>query len=282
MKQALNILIPTDFSDGSNHAANFGIAIADKFFAKIFLLNAYMIPLIASEVPYETVYNTAEEAKEEAQQNLNRVIDNIRKNKIDFYCETILSQGNAAESIKESIKSKKIDLVIMGSKGGSTFKTAILGSVSAKTIEKAPCPVIIVPQKSKTKEIHKIIYATNLLNADIKVLQELVAFAKAFDAEITISHIAFPEERDSKKWLEIFKEDVKKVIAYKKIKYILKHESDFVEGMEKICSEEKADLIAMLTIERAPFEKLYNSSLTKKMSYHTEIPLMVFHSEEYI
>jgi nucleotide-binding universal stress UspA family protein len=280
MKQELNILIPTDFSDASNRAVSFGITIAEKLFIRIFLLNSYKIPLVATEVPYDMIFKELELAKAESEDKMNILMDEIKIKNQDLHCVGIISPVSAQEAIEAEIKNKNIDLIVIGSKGKNALKIFLFGSVCVKLIEEAKCPVIVVPEKSTTNEIHKIIYATNLLDTDIKALQDLVAFAIIFDAEIIISHLALPEEKDSKKWFKIFKEDVRKAIAYKKIKYILKHESDFIEGMETLCSEEEADLIAMLTIERAPFEKLYNSSLTKKMSYHTEIPLMVFHSEE--
>jgi nucleotide-binding universal stress UspA family protein len=280
MKKELNILIPTDFSEVSENAVALAITLAEKFNTKIFLLNSYRIPLAVTEVPYDTVSKEIEEAKMEAMENMQALMKEITEKNADINCVSLISPGFITEAIETEIKEKKIDLVVMGSKGSNALKTLFLGNTCARMIEEATCPVIIVPEKAKKKQIHKILYATNLLDSDINALQELVVFANPFDAEIIAVHIALPEEKNTKKWLDIFKQDVKKAISYKKIRYILKSEPDFVEAMEKLCLKEKADLVVTLTIKRAPFEKLYNSSLTKKLSYHTEIPLMVFHSKQ--
>jgi nucleotide-binding universal stress UspA family protein len=280
MKKELNILIPTDFSDVAKQAIDFGIMLAEYYNIKMHLLNSYKIPLVATDAPYDLVFQEVEEAKKSSKENIKLLLEEIKKRNSNIQCVGLSTEGSVNESINVEIKDKKIDLVIIGSKGGNAIKALLFGSIPAGAIEKASCPIIVIPEKSRVKQIRNIIYATNLLDSDISALKNLTFFAKAFDAEVTITHIALPEEKDSRKWFDIFKHDVRNAISYKKMKFILRHENDFVDSIEKICSEEKVDMIVMQTLERSPFEKLYNSSLTKKVSYHTEIPLVVFHGNE--
>jgi nucleotide-binding universal stress UspA family protein len=53
-------------------------------------------------------------------------------------------EGNAAEKILQVAKDKKIDTIVVGSRGLSTAKEFLLGSVSHKITHHAKCPVIIV------------------------------------------------------------------------------------------------------------------------------------------
>ncbi len=52
--------------------------------------------------------------------------------------------GNPANMITEIANSKDYDLVVLGTRGMSTFKELFLGSVSTKVIHHAKCPVMVV------------------------------------------------------------------------------------------------------------------------------------------
>lgn len=57
---------------------------------------------------------------------------------------TMGEEGNAAEKILQVAKDKKIDTIVVGSRGMSTAKEFLLGSVSHKITHHAKCPVVIV------------------------------------------------------------------------------------------------------------------------------------------
>jgi nucleotide-binding universal stress UspA family protein len=50
--------------------------------------------------------------------------------------------------VKELVDaSKHADLVVVGSRGGSGFARAVMGSVSSEVVQHSECPVVIVPHK---------------------------------------------------------------------------------------------------------------------------------------
>jgi nucleotide-binding universal stress UspA family protein len=58
--------------------------------------------------------------------------------------DTLLEIGDPADRILKCIDSEKIDFVIMGSRGLNDFKGLLLGSVSHKVTNRAPCTCIAV------------------------------------------------------------------------------------------------------------------------------------------
>lgn len=48
------------------------------------------------------------------------------------------------EALLDVVKNENADLLILGSRGLSEFKGILLGSVSHKVIQHAPCPVLII------------------------------------------------------------------------------------------------------------------------------------------
>jgi nucleotide-binding universal stress UspA family protein len=57
--------------------------------------------------------------------------------------ETLSVLGRVADAIVEEAESSKVDLIVLGSRGRDALKSALLGSVSAEVVDRAPCPVIV-------------------------------------------------------------------------------------------------------------------------------------------
>ncbi len=58
--------------------------------------------------------------------------------------KTVMKEGNVANEIIKFAKKEKIDLIAIGSRGLSRLPRFILGSISNKIANYAPCPVLIV------------------------------------------------------------------------------------------------------------------------------------------
>ncbi len=70
------IMIPTDFSEYSNHALKYAVTLAQNFQAKLHLVHVYELPLtypMLPAEPYPTATRTQEQHKEEM--TLNRIVD---------------------------------------------------------------------------------------------------------------------------------------------------------------------------------------------------------------
>jgi len=64
----------------------------------------------------------------------------------DIPCEihTEFIEGSPAEAIIEVAKTRKSDVIVMGSRGLGKLAGLLLGSTSQKVVAHAPCPVLIV------------------------------------------------------------------------------------------------------------------------------------------
>jgi len=57
---------------------------------------------------------------------------------------TELIEGDSAEAIIEVAKTRKSEVIVMGSRGLGRLAGLVLGSTSQKVVSHAPCPVLIV------------------------------------------------------------------------------------------------------------------------------------------
>jgi nucleotide-binding universal stress UspA family protein len=135
------ILVATDFSATSEMAANYGAIVAARFGASLHVLHVLDDPLttgVWSEiyVPDELRQRLVREASERLAAAAGRIAGSG--------ATTELVTGQAAPTIIECAARRKIDLIVMGTRGRSGMEHVLLGSVAERVLRHAPCPVVVV------------------------------------------------------------------------------------------------------------------------------------------
>jgi len=142
MEKVKNILIPTDGSDHSLRAAELGISLAKVLGAKIFTIYA-IDPIILEELTKGIEEKAVEkELKEKGERYLNYIVKLAEKEGLT--AEAILAKGEPHDQIVYYAKSKGVNMIVMGTLGRRGTKRILIGSVTERVIEYAPCPVLVV------------------------------------------------------------------------------------------------------------------------------------------
>lgn len=275
------ILIPTDYSKGARAALNYAAALAKKTKAKLILLHAFHFIYPISEIPVERDREDLSMLRRKEQEKLKKLsmeLAKTQKIKCDFLCR----EGLAMDVILDVINEESPNLVIMGTKGASGVKEILMGSNTAKVIEKAKCPVLAVPQGVLFKGINKITFATDYHMGDFPVLKDLADMAKPFNARITVIHVSdggFTQDAEEI-GMERFKRLITTKIRYPKISFQVLYGKNLENILQEHIKKQGIDLLAMSTRERNLFERLFGASSTKRMAYHTSVPLIAFHHKK--
>ncbi|WP_316505267.1 universal stress protein [Nitrosopumilus sp.] len=133
-----NILVPLDGSDTSKKGLEKAIYIAKLSGAKITGMHVVVVyPTLASAVTKYRDFLT-----KKAEKMLETTKEQCEKQKIQF--ESKIFHGKPASQIAEFAKKGKIDLIVIGSRGISGFKGAILGSVANTVVQKSKISVLVV------------------------------------------------------------------------------------------------------------------------------------------
>jgi nucleotide-binding universal stress UspA family protein len=142
MQEIKKILIPTDGSECSLRAATFGISFAKLFNAEIYAI--YIVDTIILEELARTtaIKDVEKELKEKGERYLNYVVESAEKEGVK--AEAILAKGEPHDQIVFFAKNKDIDMIVMGTYGRRGTKRILIGSVTERVIEYAPCPVLVV------------------------------------------------------------------------------------------------------------------------------------------
>lgn len=270
------ILVPTDFSSNADSALNYAIDFAKKENAKLILLNAFHVNFGNSEVPLGLIDEEVKAIRKNAETRLKALTIKIEHaGKIPYEC--IVKQDLAIDAILNVADEKSVDLIIMGTKGASGLKEVIMGSNTARVIELAKCPVIAIPEGLHFKEIKKITYATDYHHSDIGALKKLIEIATPFRAQINILHISLLEETDEKALMKNFMDEMNSKIDYFNLSYQIICGSDVEEQLEDYIKHNNCDLLVTSTQHRDFMDKLFGRSITKKLAFHTKVPLLAFH-----
>jgi nucleotide-binding universal stress UspA family protein len=268
------ILVPTDFSKNADSALNYAIGIALQENASIILLHAWGVIFPASDLPeiQETEHFSLKKLKE-----LCETAEEFR-----IPCEFISKNASVVDTILEIANTRKADLIVMGNSGDGGLKEVIFGSIAAKVIQKAKCPVIAVPQKAVFKGLHKITYATNYLKNDFKSLEGVTALARHFGARITLLHVEYENHsaEGAKIILRAFSDKVREKVHYDNISFKLIFGKDAEEALIKYVEEKHADLFVVSSLHRNFFDRLLAPSVADALAYQSKMPLMVFHHTE--
>jgi nucleotide-binding universal stress UspA family protein len=273
-----NILVPTDFSENAENALYYAIDLAKKENAKIILLHAYQINYKNPEVPLDFVLEEEKQVIKESNNQLKTESLKIAQVGNVMY-EYMSIEDSPIDGILNTIKQKEIDLVVMGTKGMSNIFDAILGSNTAKIIEKASCPVIAVPEEALFSGIKEITYATAYNQSDFYALQKVIEMAKLFDAHVNVLHISdkvnLLDEEKTK--FKKFMDDINNKIKYNNISFEILEGENIEDTLEEYLQGHTTNLLIMSTHHRGFFDKIFGNSITKYMAYHSSVPLMAFH-----
>ena len=143
------IMVGIDGSEESINAADYAIAIANKYNGKLIAINvltsdigyAYSSPGVES--PPLTIKEIILLAEDEAKIWFDKIKDKADKSGIRFRSETIMAKGSAASTMLDYAEEQSIDLIIVGTRGRSGIKKMLLGSIASELVTYAACPVLV-------------------------------------------------------------------------------------------------------------------------------------------
>ena len=142
------ILHATDFSPASRPAFRQALALAREGRGRLTLVHVYSAVLPIAGEGYVTagVYDRwIADIQRDAQRRLDRLVAQARKRGVR--ARGLLLEGLPHERIVRTARTARADLVVLGTHGRTGLGRMFLGSVAAKVITLAPCPVLTVRAK---------------------------------------------------------------------------------------------------------------------------------------
>jgi nucleotide-binding universal stress UspA family protein len=287
----IRFILPVDYSEASRQAAVYALKLAKRLNAVLDLLHVYYSPSLDlidvtgnnyGQNPIEPeLAGNLEESELKTMDSFVHEITSLVPSNIPLL-KTLLA-GIPEDEIAGYIRENKPDLVIMGTRGKNVQKVAIFGSVTVSVMENITVPLLVIPEHYKHStagEANKIMYVTTFDNADFNTIDRLMNLIAPFeDIRLDCVHL---ESTPGNTWdiikLEGLVEYIKKKFGTKDIRYTSLHDKNMLPELDAYIMDNNINVIAMTAQRKNLISKLFSPDISRKLLFHSTIPLLIFHS----
>lgn len=279
-----NILLPTDFSENSWNAIVFALKFFEKKSCTFYLLHVNSLSYVAAnDSPYvqtkDFIENTfTKPAKKRLNALMKRISTEFPENP-NHHFFTLTDYNFFVDSVRNHVAEKKIDMIVMGTKGASGLKKVIIGSNAADVIKKVQCPALVVPEDAEFTDLKEVAFPTDyLLTYAVDLLRPLYNILETHNSSLQVLHVT---NRDDT--LTIAQQDNKDVLN----EYFHKFECKFhqltnrnvEDAIESFVQSRDIKMVAMVAKNLNYFQRILFHNKIEEITYHTHIPFLVMHDK---
>ncbi len=184
------IVYLTDFSEPSEAALPFALAISRKYGAKICALHI-LVPSSRMYPSPETAVNTFEAEEEHAQVEMQRVESQL----VGLPHETIVDRGPAIWPVVErTLRDSSADLIVLGTHGRTGAQKLVMGSVAEEIFRLSSIPVVTIGPAVRTSahggaRFHRVLFATDFTPESLAAAPYAVSLAQENRARLVLIHV---------------------------------------------------------------------------------------------
>jgi len=136
------ILLPVDFSEASKPAMECAIDLARHDGAEIHLLHVFQEVMPPSFYAAGDAFQWDPDLKDRCKASMNDLLSDFSLE--GLIVKKLVREGKTCQTIVETAKDEKIDLIVMGTHGLSGLPHIFLGSVTERVLRRAECQVLAV------------------------------------------------------------------------------------------------------------------------------------------
>lgn len=154
------VLIALDYDPTAKKVAELGYSFAKSMDADVILLHIISDPVYYSTTAYSPILGLTDPIEMEPQllpgvdglKNAAQIfLDKIKQHLGDEHIQTLLKEGDFAETILKTAKSLHADVIVMGSHSHKWLENILMGSVTQEVLRNTSLPLFIIPTKKSDK-----------------------------------------------------------------------------------------------------------------------------------
>ncbi len=278
-----SILVPTDFSPISKNALAYAVNLAENLDAQITLLHAYhtFSININPSLLIKEYKEDVELFKRVSEIQLKAFCEEI-KNTTSCQCGYVNYQGLAKDVIVEYANKTKPDLLIIGTENLMPIERIVYGTVTGKIIKEVDCSIMVIPEDVKYTTPKKIAFAMDYHDSDIDEVLFIENLSKKFNSKTLIVHVMKDTEDVlfEENYFMNTQVEIKKRISKNKTTFNLINGNNITEELEKYVTDESIDILAVAKTKKTFLERLFSGSVSQKLFYHINMPLLIFEAKD--
>jgi nucleotide-binding universal stress UspA family protein len=185
------ILVTTDFSEVSDRALDYAIALARRYDARIYLAHVITPDPFQFAEP-QLAQATYEKVRQAAEEGITDILISGKLRGVPH--EVLMEEGNVWPTLDKLINEHEIDLVVVGTHGRGKVQKILIGSVAEEIFRQADCAVMTVGpgvkgDAAKEIELKSILFATDFGPGAEKAAAHAFSLAQEHDARVTLLHV---------------------------------------------------------------------------------------------
>lgn len=187
------ILVPTDFSAGSEIAYSVAQNIADTFGGEIDFIHVVPTLTYLNEsikrlgVPLDMEKDIYPKIVEESEAKLEKAMDQYLKEK-NKGKHTVKINRRPSYIISEYAQKHGYDMIVIGSRGKDKTKL-IRGGTTERVIRRSRVPVFSVDERFDKNKVKNVLMTTDSSELSLFAFPLSVAIADAYGADLTLMHV---------------------------------------------------------------------------------------------
>lgn len=258
----LNVIVPLDFSQTSFNAAHYAAQMfKGKLDVTIILYHFY-----SDGEDTTMARNYLNSQKDE----LSPLLPNI---------DMVLESGdNFIDSLAAFAHVKGAFMIVMGLTGKTPMEQRFSGSNTLKLSEKEVCPVLIIPEEASFTGINNALITSELKGVEdtptLICIRKILRYFKPALHILNINsnhYISVTEDvREERNKMEGLLSEFNPEFYFMRL-------YDFHESVEVFAADKNIDLIIIAPRYHNFFERLFKTQHTKKLVYHTKVPVLTVH-----
>ncbi len=266
-------LVPVDFSATSVNAAEYAVDLTKNIpDVSLILYNVYNHISFATLTDKEAGSRMMVTEKE--MKRLRRKLKPSDNQDISIEIE----EGSFIESIEKYVLSNHIDMVIMGITGSSKIKQVFMGTNTLNVIRHINTPVMIIPPKADFTGFKNVLFTSDF--KDVSRTTPFDSLKKLLDIFQPNLHVI---NVDSEHYIEltdefkIEREAMEDKLSNYNPEFSFLRAFDFLDGISRFVETKEIDLIITMPRKHSFLSQLFKTSHTKKLAYHSHVPIIAIH-----
>lgn len=272
-----NMLVLTDFSEEASNAAVYAAGLAHQLNTrKVILYHSYesvAVPATAfapiSGLPAETYELSLDKIK-----NLKTELEEWGSGNAEIEVRT--DERSLIHAVNTLVQQLRIGLVVAGITGKTGLERALIGSNTLRLAKECWAPLLIVPSVANYKHIETVVFACDLkrVSATTPILA-IKTFLRTLGVKLLILNV----DSDGKHFnADTIKELTELHELWDDLEpeyHYIDHE-DTAQGIMEFAIQYRAELVITIPKHYGFFESLFHHSMTKRLAYHSYLPLLLF------
>jgi nucleotide-binding universal stress UspA family protein len=184
------ILLPVDFSERANQAVRFAVPVVERFDSEIVLL--HVLPPYREYGAIEMAGAMTEILADRRTAAERDIAGFLREELAGYRVRRLLLEGDPAGEIVDCAHREQAGLIVMPTHGYGPFRRMLLGSVTAKVLHDADCPVWTTAHAETPpaggSTLKRVLCAVDAVPSGERALGWAKQMAAAFGAQLTLVH----------------------------------------------------------------------------------------------